>query len=43
MSDLRTFIKQLEKNEDLIKIKEPLSAKLEIAAALQRFDAGKAL
>lgn len=43
MSDLRAFLKQLEKDDDLIRIKEPMSAKLEIAAALQRFDAGKAL
>ena len=43
MSDLRSFLKQVEEKDDLIKIKEPLSAKLEVAAALQRFDAGKAL
>ncbi len=43
MSDLRTFLKQLEERDDLIRIKEPLSAKLEVAAALRRFDAGKAL
>ena len=43
MSDLRAFLKQLEKDDDLIRIKEPMSPKLEIAAALQRFDAGKAL
>jgi UbiD family decarboxylase len=43
MSDLRSFLKQLEEKDDLIKIKEPLSTKLEIAAALQRFDAGKVL
>jgi 2,5-furandicarboxylate decarboxylase 1 len=43
MSDLRSFLKQLEEKNDLIKIKEPLSTRLEIAAALQRFDAGKVL
>ena len=43
MSDLRAFLKQLEKSGDIIKIKEPLSPKLEMAAALQRFDAGKAV
>lgn len=43
MSDLRSFLKQLEEKDDLIKITEPLSTKLEIAAALQRFDAGKVL
>lgn len=43
MNNLRTFLKQLEEKDDLIKIKELLSAKLEVAAALQRFDAGKAL
>ena len=43
MSDLRSFLKQLEKKDELIKIKESLSPKLEIAAALQRFDGGKAL
>ena len=43
MSDLRTFLKQLEEKDDIIEIKEPLSTKLEISAALQRFDAGKAL
>jgi UbiD family decarboxylase len=43
LSDLRAFLKQLEKSGDIIKIKEPLSPKLEMAAALQRFDAGKAV
>ncbi len=43
MSDLRSFLKQVEEKDDLIKIKEPLSVKLEVAAALQRFDAGKVL
>jgi 2,5-furandicarboxylate decarboxylase 1 len=43
MSDLRSFLKQLEKRDELIKIKEPLSPKLEISAALQRFNSGKAL
>lgn len=43
MSDLRAFLKQLEKSGDIIKIKEPLSPRLEMAAALQRFDAGKAV
>jgi len=43
LSDLRAFLKQIEDDGDLIRIKEPLSAKLEVSAALQRFDAGKAL
>ncbi len=43
MSDLRSFLKQLEKDGDLISIREPLSPKLEISAALRRFDAGKAI
>lgn len=43
MSDFRAFLKQIEEDGDLIRIKEPLSAKLEVSAALQRFDAGKAL
>ena len=43
MSDLRAFLKHLEKSGDIIKIKEPLSPRLEMAAALQRFDAGKAI
>ncbi len=33
----------MEKSGDIIKIKEPLSPRLEMAAALQRFDAGKAI
>lgn len=43
MSDLRVFLKQLEKWDDIVKIKEPLSPRFEIPAALKRFDAGKAL
>jgi len=43
LSDLRTFLKQIEERDDLIRIKEPLRTNLEVAAALQRFDAGKAL
>ena len=43
MSDLRGYLKQLEKKNELLKIKEPISAKLEIAAVMQRFDADKAL
>jgi len=43
VSDLRAFLKQLEKNKDIIKVKELIGVKQEIAAALQRFDAGKAL
>jgi UbiD family decarboxylase len=43
LSDLRTFLNQLEDREDLVRIKEPLSPNLEVAAALQRFDTGKAL
>ncbi|HIH89309.1 TPA: UbiD family decarboxylase [Candidatus Bathyarchaeota archaeon] len=43
MSDLRAFLKTLEKEDDIIKIKESMSPKREMAAALQRFDAGKAV
>jgi UbiD family decarboxylase len=43
LSDLRAFLKHLEKSGDIIKINEPLSPRLEMAAALQRFDAGKAI
>jgi UbiD family decarboxylase len=43
LSDLRAFLKQLEKSGDIIKIKEAMSPRLEMAAALKRFDASKAV
>jgi len=43
MSELREFLKQLDERGDLLRIKEPLSPRFEIPAALQRFDAGRAL
>jgi 2,5-furandicarboxylate decarboxylase 1 len=43
LSDLRTFLNQIEERDELVRIKEPLNTKFEIAAALQRFDAGKVL
>lgn len=41
MSDLRSFLKEID--DETIKIKEPLSSKYEIAAALRRWDGGKAV
>lgn len=43
MSDLRSFMKDLEKHDELVRITDELSPKLEISAALKRFDGGKAL
>ena len=43
MSDLRSFMDRLDANGDLVRIEEAFSTKYEIAAALKRFDAGKAL
>jgi 2,5-furandicarboxylate decarboxylase 1 len=43
MSDLREFLDRLDTKGDLIRIEEPLSTRYEIAAALKRFDADKAL
>jgi 2,5-furandicarboxylate decarboxylase 1 len=43
MSDLREFLDRLDTKGDLIRIEEPFSTKYEIAAALRRFDAAKAL
>ncbi|MBN2335128.1 UbiD family decarboxylase, partial [Candidatus Bathyarchaeota archaeon] len=40
-SDLRSFLKENE--DEIIRIREPLSPKYEIPAALHRFDGGKAL
>ena len=41
MSDLRSFLEEID--EEVIRIKEPLSVKYEIPAALHRFDGGKVL
>jgi len=41
MSDLRSFLKEID--DETIKIKEPLSKKYEIAAALRKWDGGKAV
>ena len=43
MTDLRQFIEGLKEAGDLICIKEPLSTRFEISAALRRFDGGKAV
>jgi len=43
MSDLRSFIKDLEKADDIIHVKEELSVKYEIPAVLKAFDNGKAV
>ena len=43
MSDLRGFMDRLDARGDLVRIEEPFSTRYEIAAALKRFDAGKAL
>ncbi len=43
MADLRTFLKRVEDNGDLMRIGEELSPEYEISAALKRFDAGKVL
>ncbi|MCK4438613.1 UbiD family decarboxylase, partial [Candidatus Bathyarchaeota archaeon] len=41
MSDLRSFLEEID--DEVIRIKEPLSVKYEIPAALHRFDGGKVL
>ena len=41
MKNLRTFLKEI--NEEIIEFKEPLSRLYEIAAALRKFDGGKAV
>jgi len=41
LSDLRSFLGEMD--DEVIRIKEPLSAKYEIPAALHRFDGGKIL
>lgn len=43
MTDLRGFIKDLDQQGELIRIKDELSPNMEISAGLQRFDAGKAV
>ena len=43
MSDLREFMDRLDARGDLIHVEEPFSTEYEVAAALKRFDAGKAL
>ena len=43
MSDLRGFLERLESRGDLMHIEEPLSTRFEISAALEMFDAGKAV
>ena len=39
MSDLRSFLKEIE--DDVVRIKEPLSTRYEVAAALHRWDGNK--
>ncbi|MCJ7732835.1 UbiD family decarboxylase, partial [Candidatus Bathyarchaeota archaeon] len=41
MKNLRTFLKEIE--DETVTIKEPLSRQYEIAAALRKFDGGKAV
>ena len=41
MNNLRTFLKEIE--NETVTIKEPLSRRYEIAAALRKFDGGKAV
>ncbi len=41
MKNLRTFLEEIE--EEVVTIKEPLSRRYEIAAALRKFDGGKAV
>ena len=43
MTDLREFIRVLEADGDLIRIREPLSIKFEIPSVLKRFESDKAL
>jgi len=43
MSDLRSFINDLENQGELIHINDEINPIFEVSAALQRFDAGKAL
>lgn len=40
MTDLRSFLKELEKSNELIRIKNPISVKFEAAAVLKKFDRG---
>jgi len=41
LKNLRTFLKEI--NDEIIEFKEPLSRQYEIAAALRKFDGGKAV
>ena len=43
MSDLRSFIADLEKTDDIVHVREELSIKYEIPAVLKAFDNGKAV
>ncbi len=43
MSDLRSFIADLEKVDDIVHVREELSARYEIPAVLKAFDNGKAV
>jgi 2,5-furandicarboxylate decarboxylase 1 len=43
MSDLRSFLKELEKTSQLLTVEDELSVKHEIAAVLQAHDGGKAI
>jgi 2,5-furandicarboxylate decarboxylase 1 len=43
MSNLRSFLKAIEDDNEIIRIKEEISTNLEISAVLEKFDANKAL
>jgi 2,5-furandicarboxylate decarboxylase 1 len=43
MRDLRGFMEELEADEELVRVKEPVSPRYEIPAVLRRFDGGKAV
>jgi UbiD family decarboxylase len=43
LADLRSFLKELEKSNELIRIKDPISVKFEAAAVLKKLDRGPAV
>jgi 2,5-furandicarboxylate decarboxylase 1 len=43
MRDLKGFMEELEADEELVRVKEPVSPRYEIPAVLRRFDGGKAV
>jgi len=43
LPDLRSFLKELERDKDLIRIKDPVSIRFEVAAIMKELDCGPAI